>query len=154
MVRTSSILSFFLVFSVSVFAQHQDDILGLWVDERQETIIEIYEHEDLYNGRIVWIKDSLDQFGNELRDVRNDDVSLRSRKVIGSDMLLGLKWDEDDTWRRGDIYYYQNGNDYNAKVYLSEEGSLRIKGYYSILFFLGRTKTWSRPETQNVSVQK
>lgn len=131
--------------AISVVAQDKDDILGFWLDEKRETVIEIYEHadRDLYNGRIVWLKDSLDTFGNERRDVLNDDPQLRSRKVLGTNMLYGFAWDDTDTWRKGEIYYYQTGNDYNGKIHL-DGGKLKLKGYYSILFFLGRTKTWQR----------
>jgi uncharacterized protein (DUF2147 family) len=123
----------------------QDQILGYWMDENRETIIEIFERNNTYNGRIVWIANEVDGLGNERRDVYNPNPELRSRKVLGIDMLTGFAWDGTDTWRKGDIYYYRTGNDYNGKITL-EDGQLHLKGYYSILFFLGRTKVWSRPQ--------
>lgn len=126
----------------TVFAQ--DQILGYWMDENQERILEIYEANDRYHGRIVWLKDSLDIFGQPLRDVMNNDPKMRSRKVIGLNMLTDYRWD-DDVWRKGDIYNYRSGNDYSGKIRINEEGDLRLKGYYSLLWFLGRTKTWTRP---------
>jgi uncharacterized protein (DUF2147 family) len=131
---------------LSLHAQNADAILGKWMDENQETIIEIYKpaNQNFYNGRVVWVKDSLGSFGEGLRDVLNDNTELRSRKVLGTNMLEGFVWDDTDTWRKGEIYYYQTGNDYNGKIYLNEEGQLKLKGYYSVLFFLGRTKTWNR----------
>ncbi|MCF8277509.1 MAG: DUF2147 domain-containing protein [Flavobacteriales bacterium] len=129
--------------SFGLLAQNPDAILGKWMDEEHETIIEIYKKNSMFYGRIVWLKDSLDPtFGGKLRDVLNDDVKLRSRKVLGIDMLEGFVWDGVDAWRKGRIYYYQTGNDYNGKIYM-EDGELKLKGYYSILFFLGRTKIWS-----------
>jgi uncharacterized protein (DUF2147 family) len=130
----------------NLHAQNADAILGKWMDENQETIIEIYKpaNQNFYNGRVVWVKDSLGSFGDGLRDVLNDNTELRSRKVSGTNMLVGFVWDGTDMWRKGEIYYYQTGNDYNGKIYLNEEGQLRLKGYYSVLFFLGRTKTWNR----------
>lgn len=124
-------------------AQDKDDILGYWLDEKEETVVRIYEDNDLYFGKIVWLKDSLDVFGKPRRDVLNDEPEMRARTVLGADMLIGFKWDDEDTWRKGEIYYYQTGNDYNGKIYL-EDGKLKLKGYYSLLFFLGRTKTWTR----------
>lgn len=128
-----------------VTAQNKDDILGFWLDEQKETVVHIYEDNGLYFGRVEWLKDSLDMFGNPRRDVLNDDPDLRSRTVLGADMLIGFEWDGEGAWRKGEIYYYQTGNGYNGKIYL-EDGYLRLKGYYSILFFLGRTKTWERLE--------
>ncbi|MBL4587640.1 MAG: DUF2147 domain-containing protein [Flavobacteriales bacterium] len=127
----------------------QNEILGYWMDEDQERIIEIYESNEFYHGRIVWLKDSLDIFGQPLRDVMNDDPKLRSRKVLGLDMLTDYRWD-DDVWRKGDIYNYRSGNDYSGKMRINEDGDLRLKGYYSLLWFLGRTKTWKRPRDLSI----
>jgi uncharacterized protein (DUF2147 family) len=125
-------------------AQNKDAILGRWMDDEQKTIIEIYREKDVFSGRIVWLKDSLDAYGNEVRDVLNPNVKLRPRKVVGSIILTGFEWDGTDVWKKGRIYYYHNGNEYNGKISVDEEGDLRLKGYYSILFFLGRTHTWTR----------
>lgn len=130
--------------ALSATAQKRGDILGYWLDEKRETVIRIYEDNDMFFGKVVWLKDSLDVFGQPRRDILNDEPEMRSRKVLGADMLIGFKWDEEDTWRKGEIYYYQTGNDYNGKIYLDEQGHLKLKGYYSLLFFLGRTKTWTR----------
>jgi len=134
------------LFFSNLYAQNANAILGRWIDEKEETIIEISKEtdENLYTGKIVWLRDSLDSFNQELRDVLNDNVELRSRKVLGTYMLEDFVWDGTDSWRRGHIYYYHTGNDYNGKIHLSEEGDLRLKGYFSVLFFLGRTQTWKR----------
>jgi len=128
--------------SCQVFAQ--DEILGYWMDQDKARIIEIYQANNRFHGRIVWLKDSLDVFGQPLRDVMNNNPKLRSRKVIGLNMLTNYRWD-DDVWRKGDIYNYRSGNDYSGKIRINENGDLRLKGYYSLLWFLGRTKTWERP---------
>lgn len=136
--------------SLQLSAQNKDAILGYWLDEKQETVVRVYEDNGLFFGKIEWIKDSLDVFGNPTRDVLNDEPDLRSRTVLGTDMLIGFEWDGEDTWRKGEIYYYQTGNDYNGKISLSEDGDLKLKGYFSILFFLGKTKTWKRLENPAV----
>lgn len=147
-------LALFQMLCTNAVGQDADAILGKWLDEEQETIIEIYKENDTYNGRIVWLMDSLDVFGGDLRDVLNDDTQLRSRKVIGTNMLQGFVWDEAGTWRKGGIYYYHSGNRYNGKIYMSEDGKLKLKGYYSFLFFLGKTKTWTRFENNNAASRK
>jgi uncharacterized protein (DUF2147 family) len=139
------VLGLLLILSAQSWAQDRNDILGYWLDQNQETVVRIYEDNGLYFGKIEWLKDSLDAFGNIRRDVLNDEPELRSRPVLGTDMLVAFSWDGEDTWRKGEIYYYQTGNDYNGKIYL-DEGKLKLKGYFSILFFLGRTKTWTRVE--------
>lgn len=129
----------------NVWAQTGDAILGRWMDEAKETIIEIYEENDMYHAKVVWVRDSLDVFGDKRRDVLNSNTALRSRKVVGTKMLIGFVWDGEASWRKGQIYFYQTGNEYNGKISVSETGQLKLKGYYSILFFLGKTQTWTRP---------
>lgn len=142
--KALAVITFFLFCCpLVVLAQQKDEVVGYWLDEKEETVVRIYEDNGLYFGRIEWIRDSLDVFGHPTRDVLNDDPELRSRTVLGTDMLIGFQWDGEDSWRKGTIYYYQTGNEYNGKIYL-EDGKLKLKGYFSILFFLGRTKTWER----------
>lgn len=135
---------FLMLMTLSSSGQNKDAIVGRWMDDTQETIIEIYREKDVFSGRIVWLKDSLDAYGNEVRDVLNPNEKLRPRKVVGSKMLTGFEWDGSESWKKGRIYYYHNGNDYNGKIFIDEQGNLRLKGYFSILFFLGRTYTWTR----------
>ena len=142
--KTTGITLFFVCAFTVFQASAQNEILGFWMNEDKDAIIEIYENNRIFNGRIVWLKDSLDSFGQPVRDVFNDRSSLRSRKVMGTDMLMGFIY-TDEAWRKGEIYNYKSGNDYNGKITLDDDGNLRLKGYYSILFFLGRTKTWTRP---------
>ena len=142
-------LKFFIPLTIAFLALGnvsfgQNEILGHWLNEEGDAIIKISNDGGIFNGRIVWLEDSLDQFNQPVRDVLNDRSSLRSRTVKGINMLTGFVYN-DGAWRGGEIYNYKNGNDYNAKITLDEQGHLRLKGYYSILFFLGRTKTWTRP---------
>jgi len=141
MVKQLLLIPLLALYALAANAQNQ--ILGYWMDENRETIIEIYERNNTYNGRIVWISEEVDGLGNDRRDVYNPIPEQRSRKVLGIDMLMDFAFDGTDAWRKGDIYYYRTGNHYNGKITL-EDGQLHLKGYYSILFFLGRTKVWTR----------
>ena len=133
-----------LFISITNVSFGQNEILGHWLNEEKDAIIEISNDGGIFNGRIVWLEDSLDQFKQPMRDVLNDKSSLRSRTVKGVNMLTGFVYNDGD-WKGGEIYNFESGNDYNGKITLDEAGHLRLKGYYSILFFLGRTKTWTRP---------
>lgn len=37
-----------------------DDILGLWLNEDEDAHIEVYRENDLYYGKIVWLKFPID----------------------------------------------------------------------------------------------
>lgn len=149
-------ISLLMLATGKLCAQNGDAIVGRWMDEAEKTIVEITKdtEQNVYNGTIVWLRDSLDAFGQELRDVRNNNVELRSRKVVGTKMLESFVWDGTDSWKKGRIYYYHSGSGYNGKIHINEAGHLRLKGYFSILFFLGKTQTWKRVPYTEIDSQE
>lgn len=135
-----------LLFSAwSLMAQTgADAVEGYWLNEEGDYIVRIYEKEGKYYGKVVWLKDSLDMYGEPLRDVLNDLPHRRTKFVIGLDLLLGFKYDGHNYWRSGTIYNYKTGNVYNAKMTIDAKGTLKLTGYYGFLWFLGNTKEWTR----------
>lgn len=138
----NKIYVFTLLFFLSFQVNAQEEILGFWYNDDSTTIIEIYMDNGLYNGRVTWLKESLDTQGNSRLDVYNDNASLRSRELLGIDLIYGFQ-SINSFWRKGKIYDYKSGRTYNGKITLKNT-ELRLSGYYGILFFLGKTKTWYR----------
>lgn len=119
------------------------NISGYWLTDTGDFIVRIYQKEDAtLAGDIVWVQDSLDNYGEPLRDVMNDEPQERSRLINGLTILYDFKWSS-DAWRYGTYYNYKTGNDYGIKMTLDNEGNLRLTGYYGILFFLGKTRVWT-----------
>ncbi|MEM8778440.1 MAG: DUF2147 domain-containing protein, partial [Cyanobacteria bacterium P01_G01_bin.49] len=76
--------------------------------------IQISQNNGTYNGKIVWIAPGL-----ETKDVNNPDQNLRSRELIGVDMLKGFTYDPDKKiWTDGSIYVPDVGKTLNAKLWL------------------------------------
>lgn len=137
-------LSILLLSAWSLTAQTTADAIeGHWLSEEGDYVVKIYEKDDQYFGKVVWLRDSLDIYGEPLRDVLNDLPHRRTKFVKGMDVLLNFVYDS-GAWRSGTIYNYKTGNVYNAKMYLGSNGKLNLTGYYGILFFLGKTKEWTR----------
>ncbi len=133
-----------LVSTTGLIAQNKaDDVNGYWLTEEEDYVVKIYPKDGQYFGKVVWLRDSLDIYGEPLRDVLNDLPHRRTKLVIGLDVLLHFTFDS-GTWRSGEIYNYQTGNIYNAKIDLDDKGQLELTGYYGILFFLGKTKEWTK----------
>ena len=72
------------------FAQ---DVVGKWKLEDGTAIVEVYKSGDAFNGKIVWLANPTEADGSPAVDSNNPDKSLRSRKLIGLNMLSGLKAD-------------------------------------------------------------
>lgn len=77
-------------------------------------------------------------------DYRNENPSLRSRKVIGMPLIWGFKKTADpNAFEDGKIYNGENGKTYNANISLQPDGKLRLRGYVGTPMF-GETQLWTR----------
>ena len=112
----------------------------------------------MVHGKIVWMQDSLDEYDSPRRDVMNNDAKLRSRKLIGTNILSDYKFDKSDNeWESGRIYNFENGNTYRGRMWINSAGELRVRGHWWILWFLSRTKSWTRaipPDLMDAIVKK
>ena len=80
----------------------------------------------------------------EWTDSKNPDEALRSRKILGMDVLEKLRYDAgSNSWEDGMIYDAKNGREWNASAYISKDGLLKVKGYWHFKF-IGRTLVFKR----------
>jgi uncharacterized protein (DUF2147 family) len=77
-------------------------------------------------------------------DYRNENPSLRSRKVIGMPLIWGFtKTSDPNSFEGGQIYNGENGKIYTANMSLQPDGKLRLRGYVGTPLF-GETQIWTR----------
>lgn len=145
------IMSMFFCGTFQMLAQAEkkpskSDIYGYWINDTKTVIVKMYDNpKGLTGGKVVWLSDSIDALGNERRDVRNSNIDLRSRKIIGMDILYDYKYDDKDhEWEGGTIYNFDNGTEYHGKMWIDKEDKLYIKGYWWWFWFLSKTKKWER----------
>jgi len=120
-----------------------EDAVGLW--ETGESHMEIYECGDRICGRIAALDDPLDEDGNERLDKNNPDPALRSRPIIGMDIIVGLVRTGKKKWEDGTIYDPRDGKTYKCVIKLKRDGSLKVRGYIGTPL-LGKTVVWTRVE--------
>jgi uncharacterized protein (DUF2147 family) len=137
-----------LLAAASVFskanAQNRDRICGKWMSSEKNLIVEVYRAGEQFKGRIVWFNDDPSKPMGEWTDKNNPDPSLRNRKILGMDILRGMKYDTDnDSWNEGMIYDAKKGREWNASAFIDEHGLLRVRGYWHFKVF-GRTMTFKR----------
>ena len=149
------------IFSFSIQASEPDDILGFWFANEGKSKIEIYKCESKYCGRIVWLKeptypanDEKGMAGLVKIDRENESVDLRSRPIVGLEVVTDLVFDKtseyhdegeapEARWTRGRIYDPRSGKMYKCNMALKNPMQLEVKGYVGIPLF-GRTVTWIR----------
>ena len=130
---------FMLMPLAAAFAQ---DVTGRWKLEDGSAIVEVYRNGDVYNGKIVWLQNPTEADGTPAVDSNNPDKALRSRKLIGLNMLSGLK-KNDGEYSGGKIYDPGNGKTYNCSMQVSGD-ILKVRGSLDARGLIGRTMDWYR----------
>ena len=133
-----SIIAMMMPFGAT-FAQ---DVIGKWKLETGTAIVEVYKSGDVYNGKIVWLEKPTEADGTPAVDKNNPDKNLRSRKLIGLNMLSGLKKNGGE-YTGGSIYDPANGKTYNCSMKV-EGDVLKVRGSLDKKGLIGRTMDWFR----------
>lgn len=132
-----------------------DKILGYYLtydDEtgKEKSQVKIHKAANgKYVGEIVWLKDPREANGKEKLDKNNPESKLKSRKILGLQILKDFSYDaENNEWSEGSIYNPTSGKTYNSFMKL-EGKQLKIRGYIGKAWMgLGKTAVWTREETQ------
>ena len=119
------------------------DILGLW--DAGESDVEIYACGDKLCGRIAALDEPLDANGNPKLDKNNPDEALKSRPVLGMDLVAGFSPTGEGKWGGGTIYDPRDGKTYQCVMTLKKDGTLEVRGYVGIALF-GKSVVWTRAE--------
>ena len=97
-------------------------IEGIW-QAQDKYRIQISQINGVYNGKIVWIAP-----GVETKDINNPDENLRSRDLIGVEMLKGFRKNPDKKeWTGGTIYAPDFGRKLNARLWITSENQINVK---------------------------
>lgn len=138
-------LAFFLSLFLGVtgFAQ-TEPIVGKWKTIDDETnqpksIIEIYEQEGKYFGKIVKLFRQAGEDPDPICDKCDTDDPRKDQPVKGMVILTNLEKD-DDEYEDGEILDPKNGKVYDCDMEIVD-GKLEVRGYIGISL-LGRTQIW------------
>jgi len=121
-----------------------DKLVGVWQPSEGTAYVKIDKIGNKYYGRIVWLKEPLNEDGEPKTDVNNPDESLRETPLKGYRILKDFVWDETEKiWVDGTIYDPKNGTTYNCKIELTEDNKIEVRGFVGTAVF-GRTDVWTR----------
>ena len=74
-------------------------------------------------------------------DANNPDPALRSRSLIGLQVLRDFRRAEPGRWTNGRIYDPKSGKTYDSRLSFGANGSLKVEGCIAILC---QAQTWTR----------
>jgi uncharacterized protein (DUF2147 family) len=129
-------------------AQARSTIAGRWATQGFGSIVEFRPcdgaAEQTMCGRVLWLWAPNDSSGRPRTDNRNPDRSLRSRSLIGVEIVRGLRETAPGVWSGGSVYNPDDGRTYTGSIRL-REGMLELRGCALNVFC--QTQTWRRPES-------
>jgi uncharacterized protein (DUF2147 family) len=130
------------------------EIFGVWLTQGGGAKLEIFPCGDKACARVIWLKhpnyvDSSDgPVGMEKVDLKNPEVTLRNRPIVGLQVMEGLSM-EGEWWRNGSCYDPQSGHTYQCKMRLEAPSELRLRGFIGISL-IGRTYTLIRDQSRQI----
>jgi uncharacterized protein (DUF2147 family) len=130
------------MFSFNVKAEKSEDILGQWYSENNESLIEIYQKNNKFYGKLIWLKEP-NRNGKPKMDDKNPDTKLQSRPLLDLVILKDFTFNGSDEWEDGKIYDPKSGKTYDCFMKLDNKNKLKIRGYIGISL-IGRTSYWTR----------
>ena len=124
-----------LLFHLSRQSVAQSQILGRWLSEDKKGITEIFQQNERYYGKIVWVKPGKDV---PITDVENPDKSKRLQPLINLLILKDFIYSGNE-WKNGTVYDPANGKTYTCTMKLLNHNTLRVRGYWGPFY---RTDIW------------
>jgi uncharacterized protein (DUF2147 family) len=121
-----------------------DPAEGEWLVQDGEAKVRIAPcpgRADRLCGVVVWLKAPRDETGQPKHDVHNPDASLRSRPIIGLQLIRDFNATGEGRWDGGKIYDPKTGRTYAAKLRVAGDGALKVDG--CVMMFC-QTQTWTR----------
>ncbi|MDB5014092.1 MAG: hypothetical protein JWQ25_2294 [Daejeonella sp.] len=116
----------------------QDQILGKWMSSDEKIIVSVFKDGGKFKAKVVWFDDSdrKNQPMSVRTDINNPEPILRKRKLIGLEVLSGLTYNpENNRWENGMIYDARTAKLWSSNAYITEEGLLKVKGYWCTELF-------------------
>jgi len=113
------------------------DITGRWMDADNNLEVEIFKTGNEFRARVIWFDDSDDksQPMNVRCDTKNADKKLRTRRIIGLEVMRGLTYNvNNNSWEGGRIYDSSSGKNWDANAWIMKDGILKVRGYWHFLF--------------------
>ena len=129
--------------AVTPQSEEGDALIGVWEPGHGKAKIKISKIGNKYFGKIVWLREPLDEDGNKKTDKNNPDEKMHDTPLLGYKILKDFEYVGDKTWENGTIYDPENGSLYSCTITMKNKNTLDVRGYIGVSM-VGRTDTWKR----------
>jgi len=132
-----------MVIATPALAVEADAVIGEWYTKDSKALVQIYKQGDVYNGKIIWLKEPNNEDGSAKLDTNNPDESRQGQPIVGLNLVQGFTYKGGNKWADGTIYDPDNGKTYKCKMNLNDDGTLKVRGFIGVSL-IGRTQVWTR----------
>ncbi len=144
------VILYLVLASGIVRAAGGDDNLGIWNNEEKDAKIEIFKCAEKYCGKVVSLTEPNYSTGSKegkpgtpKLDRRSPDPGLRSRPIVGLQIMNGFVFAGDRLWKDGTVYDPKRGKTYSGMMTLVSPSQLKLRGFIGVPL-MGRTAIWTR----------
>jgi uncharacterized protein (DUF2147 family) len=138
-----------LLTATTTFGASSNEILGSWLTEDDDSLLEFFKCGQKICGKIVWlkhpnymnIKDG--PVGKIKVDRKNPNPGLRTRPILGMQVMKELTYKGNNRWGNGSCYDPETGKSYKCKMQMTSHDRLELRGYIGISL-IGRNYTLTR----------
>ena len=123
----------------------QSALAGTWLKEDNAFKVRIDQRAERFFGKIIWMERNHWADGSQKKDHLNPNPKLRSRPYIGIPVVLGLKYDGEDSWNDGKIYDPESGKTYDCRITLLNRNRVDVRAYIGCPW-IGKSLFFNRVE--------
>ncbi len=131
-----------LLLAASAAAAAQSPV-GTWYTQDRSAKVRIAPCGQKLCGQIIWARDRASGSVAAARDAANPDPALRSRPIIGLQIIRDFTPAGPGKWGGGKIYDPNSGRTYASKMSLSAQGVLKVEGCVSVIC---QAQTWTQAD--------
>jgi uncharacterized protein (DUF2147 family) len=127
-----------LLTATTAFAAGTGDVVGSWTTDGGDSRLELFRCGEKICGKVVWLKEpnyskSKDgPVGTTKVDRKNPNPALRSRPILGLQVMKGLTPKGANRWGNGTCYDPETGKSYKCKMHLASPSRLELRGYIGV----------------------
>jgi uncharacterized protein (DUF2147 family) len=120
------------------------DATGVWLTEDSKARIRVAPCGQALCGTIVSLKDANDpDTGKPKTDKNNIDATLRTRPMIGVQIVLGMKPSGTANKWSGQVYNAEDGKTYTGSLTLQDANTIKLEGCI-LGGLICKSSTWTR----------
>ena len=115
--------------------------MGTWLTQTGTSRVKIADCGGALCGTIVWLKEP-NEDGKPKTDKNNPDAARKTKPLIGTQIVLGMKPSGADKWV-GQVYNAEDGKTYSGNLTLTGDNTLQLQGC-ALGGLLCKSQTWTR----------